>query len=252
MSQLEPLPRYERARQWKTLGASHLIEESSTGDVSSGTDSSYRLPSVGYLFPVARSPISSSSTIGIEESQAVTRFFAPPNPAGRIAAGSLGVGRASFGRPIGSARTASDGATATADARMGAAIESLRHAAGLRNAVLIADRLADLQGLSDIDLDDGKPLNLASLLSFASALEGLSAATLPTITLSSEGNIYASWRRVRRVFSTHFLSDGHVRWVFFGPNETHPSQTDRMFGQTTSDQLVKQMKNLGVTGWICT
>jgi hypothetical protein len=132
-----------------------------------------------------------------------------------------------------------------------ALLQRIRSIPGLRNVEPIAERLETLQGLTTEELDGDEQLSLRSLFFFTEFLEREPALRIPRITLTPEGNIYASWREGRRVFSIHFLADGRAHYVFFAPNPGNPDLTDRVYSQTTTDQLIEQMIRLGVHGWLC-
>ena len=73
----------------------------------------------------------------------------------------------------------------------------------------------------------------------------------PTISLTPENNIYASWKgKQNRVFSVHFLASGSVRFVIFKPNDRHPEQQIRLSGTATSDILRETVTPYGVWDWI--
>jgi hypothetical protein len=73
----------------------------------------------------------------------------------------------------------------------------------------------------------------------------------PTISLTPEDDIYASWRSGQnRVFSVHFLPSGSVRFVILKPNHRHPEQQIRVSGTATSDILRETVTPYGVWDWI--
>ncbi|MEW6375093.1 MAG: hypothetical protein AB1502_04790 [Thermodesulfobacteriota bacterium] len=73
----------------------------------------------------------------------------------------------------------------------------------------------------------------------------------PTISLTPENNIYASWKgEQNRLFSVHFLPSGSVRFVIFKPNDRHPEQQIRLSGIATSDILKETVSAYGVWDWI--
>ncbi len=73
----------------------------------------------------------------------------------------------------------------------------------------------------------------------------------PTISLTPDYNIYASWRgEQNRVFSVHFLPNGDTRFVIFKPNDKHPERKIRLSGTATSDTLIKTVESSGVWDWI--
>jgi hypothetical protein len=73
----------------------------------------------------------------------------------------------------------------------------------------------------------------------------------PTISLTPDYNIYASWRgEQNRVFSVHFLPKGDTRFVIFKPNDKHPERKIRLSGTATTDILIKTVESSGVWAWI--
>jgi hypothetical protein len=73
----------------------------------------------------------------------------------------------------------------------------------------------------------------------------------PTISLTPENDIYASWRgEQNRLFSVHFLPGGSVRFVLFKPNDRHPEQQIRLSGTATSDILKETVVPYGIWDWI--
>lgn len=74
---------------------------------------------------------------------------------------------------------------------------------------------------------------------------------VPTISLTPENNIYASWRDEQsRVFSVHFLSNEDVRFVIFKPNDKHPERKIRLSGTATTDTLIDSAIPSDVWDWI--
>ena len=75
--------------------------------------------------------------------------------------------------------------------------------------------------------------------------------TCPTITLTPETNIYATWReKINDLTSVHFLPNGETRFVIFKPNTRHPEKTVRIYGTTTFDNLMETLEPYGVKDWI--
>ena len=73
----------------------------------------------------------------------------------------------------------------------------------------------------------------------------------PTISLTPDYNIYASWRdEQNRVFSIHFLPNADVRFVIFKPNDRHPQRKIRISGAATTDILMETVTPYGIGGWI--
>lgn len=73
----------------------------------------------------------------------------------------------------------------------------------------------------------------------------------PTISLTPDYNIYASWRcEQNRVFSVHFLPNGDARFVIFKPNNRHPTRITRISGVTTTDVLMETVIPYDIEKWI--
>ena len=73
----------------------------------------------------------------------------------------------------------------------------------------------------------------------------------PTISLTPDYNIYASWRgEQKRIFSVHFLSNWDARFVIFIPNDRHPERQIRISGAVTTDILMETVAPYHVCDWI--
>lgn len=73
----------------------------------------------------------------------------------------------------------------------------------------------------------------------------------PTISLTPDYNIYASWRgEHNRLLSVHFLPNGDVRFVIFKPNNRHPERKIRLSGAATTDTLMGTIIPNSVSDWI--
>lgn len=73
----------------------------------------------------------------------------------------------------------------------------------------------------------------------------------PTISLTPDYNIYASWRgEQKRIFSVHFLPNGDARFVIFIPNARHPERQIRISGAVTTDILMETVAPYHVCEWI--
>ncbi len=85
----------------------------------------------------------------------------------------------------------------------------------------LANRLLTLYNDAKEEDSASPGIALGSLRNFYNFLQLHTNLKCPTISLTPDNNIYASWREVRnRVFSVHFLSNGDVRFVIFKPNDT--------------------------------
>lgn len=115
----------------------------------------------------------------------------------------------------------------------------------------IANRLLELFDSSKEEEPHSTGMATGSLRCFYKFLERNSTLKLPAITLSPDGNIYASWRGDEgRLFSVHFLADGDVRFVIFRPNRRHPRRKTRVSGATTFDVLLEEVSSYSVDDWI--
>ena len=116
----------------------------------------------------------------------------------------------------------------------------------------LADRLAPL--FSDAKEEDPASAGIAagSLQTFCDFLRSYPNLKCPTVSLTPENDIYASWRGERnRVFSIHFLPDGDTRFVIFRPNDLHPERQVRISGTATADILMASVVPYDVWNWIC-
>ncbi len=93
-----------------------------------------------------------------------------------------------------------------------------------------------------------------SLINFIKLLQLHPNLKYPSISLTPDNNIYASWRekqnRIYRVFSVHLLPNEDARFVIFKPNYKHPNQQIRISGTTTTDILIETVLPYGVDDWI--
>lgn len=115
----------------------------------------------------------------------------------------------------------------------------------------LAKRLVSL--INDAKDEDPASLgiSLGSIRSFYNFLQLHPDLKLPSISLTPENNIYASWKFEQgRIFSIHFLPGGNVRFVIFKPNERHPEREIRISGTATADLLKETVAPYGVWGWI--
>lgn len=102
--------------------------------------------------------------------------------------------------------------------------------------------------------EEGEPgcsgISIPSLRNFVNFLKTNKELLIPLISLTSEGNIYASWKAsLNRIFSVHFLGDSNVRFVIFRPNDKHPDKTIRLSGSATADIVVEIAAKQGFRSW---
>lgn len=115
----------------------------------------------------------------------------------------------------------------------------------------LADRLVTL--FYDAKEEDfaSVGISVGSLQNFYNFLRLYTNLKCPTISLTPENNIYASWRAGQnRIFSVHFLPDDDTRFVMFKPNDLHPERQVRISGTATADILMANVTPYGVGGWI--
>jgi len=115
----------------------------------------------------------------------------------------------------------------------------------------LANRLVTL--FKDAKEEDPTCLGISagSLRYFYNFLQLHTNLKCPTISLTPEYNIYASWRDdQKRLFSVLFLPNGDVRFVIFKPNDRHPELKIRISGITTTDFLMETVAPYGVWDWI--
>ncbi|MFH1935007.1 MAG: hypothetical protein ABIN18_26000 [Pseudomonadota bacterium] len=115
----------------------------------------------------------------------------------------------------------------------------------------LANRLLTL--FNDAKEEDSASLGIAvgSLRNFYNFLRLHTNLKCPTISLTPDYNIYASWRgEQNRVFSVHFLPNGDVRFVIFKPNDRHPGRQIRLSGIATTDILMETVAPDAVSYWV--
>jgi len=115
----------------------------------------------------------------------------------------------------------------------------------------LADMLLTL--FSDAKEEDPDSLGMSdrSLQNFIEFLLSHTNLKCPTISLTPDYNIYASWRcEQNRVFSVHFLPNGDARFVIFKPNQRHPERKTRISGVATIDILMETVMPNRIEEWI--
>jgi hypothetical protein len=115
----------------------------------------------------------------------------------------------------------------------------------------LANRLLTL--FNDAKEEDPDCLGIAtkSLRNFNNFLYLHTNLNCPTISLTPDYNIYASWKGEQgRVFSLHFLPNEDVRFVIFKPNDRHPERKIRVSGIATTDVLKETMMSYRIKEWI--
>ena len=127
----------------------------------------------------------------------------------------------------------------------------IRKSISIRYHESLANRLLIL--FNDAKEEDSASLGIAvgSLRNFYNFFRLHTNLKCPTISLTPDYNIYASWRgEQNRVFSVHFLPNGDVRFVIFKPNDRHPGRQIRLSGIATTDILMETVAPESVSYWV--
>ncbi len=115
----------------------------------------------------------------------------------------------------------------------------------------LANRLLALFNDAKEEDPDCIGITAGSLRNFNNFLHLHTNIKCPTISLTPDYNIYASWRgEQNRVFSVHFLTNADVRFVIFKPNDRHPKRKIRVSGVATSDILMETVESYRIEDWI--
>jgi len=116
----------------------------------------------------------------------------------------------------------------------------------------LANRLLTL--LNDAKEEEDFPgvgIAVGSLLNFYNFFQLHTDLKCPTISLTPDNDIYASWRvDQKKLFSVLFLPNGDTRFVIFRPNDLHPERQIRISGAATTDMLKAEVAPHGVWDWI--
>jgi hypothetical protein len=114
----------------------------------------------------------------------------------------------------------------------------------------LASRLRELQRAVQEEELDGRGIAVGSLQNFIELLKAHPALRCPAISVTPDGNIYASWKSgPNEIFSINFLPDGKVRFVIFHPNNKHPGEAIRQSGTATVDVIIGVAAPHGVLAW---
>jgi len=130
-------------------------------------------------------------------------------------------------------------------------ILEIRTSPSICHGEILATRLVTL--FYDAKEEDFANLGIvvASLRNFYNFFQSHTDLKCPTISLTPDNNIYASWRvDQKKVFSVLFLPNGDTRFVIFKPNDLHPERQIRISGTTTTDMLKAEVAPHGVWDWI--
>jgi hypothetical protein len=106
---------------------------------------------------------------------------------------------------------------------------------------------------SDVKEEDVGSVGITSgsLRSFYNFIRLNTNLKWPTVSLTPENNIYASWRTEQsQIFSVHFLPNEDVRFVIFKPSDRDPERKLRFSGTATTSVLIETVEPHGVLDWI--
>ena len=130
-------------------------------------------------------------------------------------------------------------------------ISQIKISLSLRYREKLANRFVTLFKDAKEEDTDSPGIAVNSLRNFIKFLQLNSNLKCPSISLSPEYNIYASWKDECRVFSVHFLPNGEVRFVVLKPNNRYPERQIRVSGTTTTtDILMETVSYYRVYDWI--
>jgi len=129
-------------------------------------------------------------------------------------------------------------------------IHQIRKSLIISNQENIANQLITLFNFAKEERPDSPGIAVSSLSSFYDFLILFENIKTPTLSLTPDHNIYASWRAERRIFSAHFLPDGDIRFVLFRPNNRHPNRKIRITGTATGDMLLKIVAPENLRDWV--
>jgi hypothetical protein len=114
----------------------------------------------------------------------------------------------------------------------------------------LADKLVRLFTLAKEERPASPGILISSLSSFYNFLMSNKNITIPSLSLTDDHNIYASWRKPGYVFSIHFLPDESIRFVFFMPNDREPGRKIRISGTATGDTLREVVVEENLRDWV--
>lgn len=138
----------------------------------------------------------------------------------------------------------------TQDDQVQALIHQIRKSKIISNHERIAVKLLALFNIAKEENPTSPGIAADSLSNFYDFLQLYTNIKNPTLSLSPDYNIYASWRSKEHLFSTHFLPNGEIRFVLFIPNNRHPKRKIRITGTATSDTLTDITTPESLNDWV--
>jgi hypothetical protein len=138
----------------------------------------------------------------------------------------------------------------TQDDQVQALIHQIRKSKVISNHESLANKLLTLFNIAKEENPTSLGIAVDSLSNFYDFLQLYTNIKNPTLSLSPDYNIYASWRSKEQLFSAHFLQNGEIRFVLFKPNNRHPKHKIRITGTVTSDTLTEITTPESLNYWV--
>jgi hypothetical protein len=129
-------------------------------------------------------------------------------------------------------------------------ISRLAFTPSIPDRLSLGKRLFELYEDAKEEESESAGMCIESLRSFYAFLQAHSYLKRPSVTLTEDNEIYASWSAGReKVFSILFLSFGVVRFVILAPSTKKPKQHVKLSGMTDVESLLEKVKPWGVLDW---
>jgi len=138
----------------------------------------------------------------------------------------------------------------TQDDQVQALIHQIRKSKVISNHESLASQLLTLFNFAKEENPTSLGIAVESLSNFYDFLQLYKNIKNPTLSLSPDYNIYASWRTDEQLFSAHFLQNGEICFIFFKPNYRHPKHKIRITGTATSDTLMEITALESLNDWV--
>jgi len=138
----------------------------------------------------------------------------------------------------------------TQDDQVQALIHQIRKSYIISNHENIANKLLALFNIAKEENPTCLGIAVDSLSNFYDFLRLYKNIKIPTLSLSPDYNIYASWRSKEQLFSAHFLPNGEVHFVLFKANKRHPKSKIRIMGTATNDTLMEITAPESLNDWV--
>lgn len=115
------------------------------------------------------------------------------------------------------------------------------------SAISLRVRFLEEQSRED-ESDEG--VSVGSLFTFFTFLRCATGVQVPSISLTPDGYIYASWNKNGRTFSVHFLPTGEARYVLFRPAPNNAPGMLRSSGSVPVAASILQIPETGAANWV--